>query len=83
MASSGPLAGPDAKTPAFPTTFFSHERGRSSSRSQEPPAGGAMEERRGEKEDAIYECALAELLDAGVDVDVRTLLTRSRKGGPD
>ena len=28
MASSGPLAGPDANPPAFPTTFFSHERGR-------------------------------------------------------
>ena len=77
MASSDPLPGPDAKSPAFPNDFFSHELERL------PALAGAR--RRGEmdysnssseEEEAppIFECALAELLRAGVGADVRPLL---------
>ena len=67
MASSDPLPGPDAKSPAFPNDFFSHELERL------PALAGVR--RRGEMdysnsssedEEAppIFECALAELLRA-------------------
>ena len=70
----GPLAGPDAKTPAFPSTFFSRTRSFARARRD----ARRRRERRGMESEAppIYECALAALLAEGVAEDVRPLLKK-------
>ena len=82
MASSGPLPGPDAKKPAFyddvfltnavvcPRARWGAGRGRERRDMDEAPD---------ETKDAVFECALAELLTAGIAADVRPLVQKFQK----
>ena len=80
MAFIHPLPGPDAKTPAFPNIFFlTNAVVCPRSQGRTPQAEERREMDYGStSEDAstppIYECALAELLAAGLGADVRPLL---------
>ena len=78
MASSDPLPGPDAKSPAFPNDFFSHELERLPALAGARAADGEMDysdsSDSSEEEEAppIFDGALAVLLAGGLGVDVCT-----------